>query len=54
MGFTRPRRPRDGTRQQQVLAMLRRQEGAAVAQIAEVTGWQAHTVRGFFTGLQKR
>lgn len=34
--------------------MLRRPEGATVAQIAEVTGWQAHTVRGFFAGLKKR
>ncbi|MBL6081908.1 DUF3489 domain-containing protein [Belnapia sp. T18] len=37
-----------------MLAMLRRMEGATVAQIAEVTGWQAHTVRGFFAGLKRR
>jgi hypothetical protein len=49
-----PRKPREGTKQQQVLAMLRRPEGATVAQIAEATGWQAHTVRGFFAGLKKR
>jgi hypothetical protein len=49
-----PRKPREGTRQQQVLALLRRPEGATVAQIAEATGWQAHTVRGFFAGLRKR
>src|SRR4051794_41634016 len=49
-----PRKLREGTKQQQVLAMLRRPEGATVAQVAEVTGWQAHTVRGFFTGLKKR
>jgi hypothetical protein len=41
-------------KQQQVLEMLRRPEGATVAQIAEATGWQAHTVRGFFAGLKKR
>ena len=51
---TDPRKPRQGTKQQQVLAMLRRPEGATVAQIAEATGWQAHTVRGFFAGLKKR
>jgi predicted transcriptional regulator len=33
--------------------MLRRPEGATVAQIAEATGWQAHTVRGFFAGLKR-
>jgi hypothetical protein len=49
-----PQKPREGTKQQQVLDMLRRPEGATVAQIAEVTGWQAHTVRGFFAGVKKR
>ncbi|WP_270933575.1 DUF3489 domain-containing protein, partial [Falsiroseomonas oryzae] len=49
-----PRKPREGTKQGQVLAMLRRQEGATIAQICEATGWQQHTVRGFFAGLKKR
>jgi hypothetical protein len=47
-----PRQPREGTKQQQVLALLRRPEGATIAQIAEVTGWQTHTVRGFSAGLR--
>jgi predicted transcriptional regulator len=34
--------------------MLRRPEGATVAQIAEATGWAQHTVRGFFAGLKKK
>jgi len=33
--------------------MLRRPEGATVAQIAEATGSAPHTVRGFFAGLKK-
>jgi hypothetical protein len=49
-----PRKPRVGTKQERVLAMLRRPEGATVAQIAEATGWAPHTVRGFFAGLEKR
>ena len=49
-----PRKPREGTKQEQVLAMLRRPEGATVAQIAEATGWASHTVRGFFAGLKKK
>ena len=49
-----PRKPREGTKREKVLAMLRRPEGATVAQIAEATGWAAHTVRGFFAGLRKQ
>jgi hypothetical protein len=49
-----PRKTREGTKQEQVLAMLRRPEGATVAQIAEATGWAQHTVRGFFAGLKKK
>jgi hypothetical protein len=48
------RKPRAGTKQQLVLALLRRPEGATVAQIAEATGWQHHTVRGFFAALKAR
>jgi len=48
------RKPREGTKQQAVLAMLRRDEGVTVAQIAEATEWQSHTVRGFLAGLKKK
>ena len=48
------RQPRAGTKQEMVLALLRRPQGATVAQIAEATGWAHHTVRGFFAGLKKR
>lgn len=49
-----PRKPREGTKQDAVLALLRRPEGATVAQISEATTWAAHTVRGFFAGLKKK
>ncbi len=49
-----PRKPREGTKQEAVLTMLRREEGATVAQIAETTGWASHTVRGFLAGLKKK
>ncbi len=49
-----PRKPREGTKQEAVLTMLRRTEGATVAQIAEATGWATHTVRGFLAGLKKK
>ncbi len=37
-----------------MLALLRRDEGATIAQIIEATGWQPHTVRGFLAGLKRR
>ena len=47
-------RTRENSKQAQVVAMLRRPEGATIAQIMEATGWQAHTVRGTFAGAFKR
>jgi hypothetical protein len=51
---TGSRQPRQGTKQQAVLALLRRPDGATIAQVADATGWANHTVRGFFAGLKKR
>lgn len=49
-----PRRSRENSKQAQVIAMLRRSEGATIAQICETTGWQPHTVRGTFAGAFKK
>jgi hypothetical protein len=48
------RKPREGTKQEQVLAMLRRPECATVARIADSTGWARHMVRGFFAALKNK
>ena len=45
---------RANSKQAQVLAMLRRPEGATLAQICACTGWQQHTVRGTFAGAFKK
>ena len=45
---------RDGTKQAHVIAMLRRKQGATVAQIVEATDWRPHTVRGVFAGALKK
>jgi hypothetical protein len=45
------RRP---SKQEEVIAMLRRPEGVTVDEVASVTGWQRHTVRGVFSGTLKR
>ena len=45
------RRP---SKQDSVIAMLRRAEGATVDEVARATGWQRHTVRGVFSGTLKK
>ena len=41
---------RDGSKKSAVLDLLRRKEGATAAEIAKVTKWQAHSIRGFISG----
>lgn len=47
------RKPRD-SKQAKVIEMLKRDEGATLSQIIEVTGWQPHTVRGAISGALKK
>jgi hypothetical protein len=42
------------SKQAEVIAMLRRPEGATVDEVASATGWQRHTVRGIFSGTLKK
>jgi hypothetical protein len=42
------------SKQDEVIAMLRRSEGATVDEVARATGWQRHTVRGVFSGTLKK
>ncbi|WP_128515400.1 DUF3489 domain-containing protein [Tabrizicola thermarum] len=45
---------RAGTKQAQIIAMLQLPEGATVAEMADATGWLAHTVRGCISGALKK
>ena len=63
-GQRKPREPRqpgrssrsrrENTKEALVIEMLRRPEGATIAQIMAATGWQAHTCRSAFAGALKK
>lgn len=45
---------RPETRTEQLLALLRRDNGASLADITTATGWLPHSARAALTGLRKK
>ena len=45
---------RHGTKSSIILQLLNHGKGATVASLAQATGWQEHSVRGFMSGTLKK
>jgi len=48
------RAPRTDSKQSKLIEMLKRPEGATIAEVIKALQWQAHTVRGAIAGALKK
>ena len=46
--------PKRQTKAERIIALLKRPQGAAIAELQKVTGWQKHSVHGALSRLRTR
>jgi hypothetical protein len=46
--------PQRESKRNLILSMLRRKQGASLAEMQAASGWQAHSLRGFMSGTVKK
>jgi hypothetical protein len=46
--------PKAGGKLSNVLHLMRRNEGATIADLQKATGWQSHSIRAALTGIRKQ
>jgi len=51
---TKASTPRAESKQAQLITMLKRPDGATIAEVVEALAWQPHTVRGAIAGALKK